>query len=91
MGGVDVSGTPVGVVVAVGAGTEGSLRPERCHLPVVFILTHSIYIVNCYITMFSYGFNWSKVCLRLFKLYNIFNGILCEYNERQKANNINVT
>ena len=39
MGGVDVPGAPVGVVVAVSAGTEGSLRPKRCSLPVVVIVT----------------------------------------------------
>ena len=39
MGGVDVPGAPVGVVVAVGAGTERSLRPKRCRLPAVVIMT----------------------------------------------------
>ena len=38
MGGVDVPGTPVGVVVAVGAGTEGALSPEGCCLPVVIVV-----------------------------------------------------
>ena len=38
MGGVDVPDTPVGVVVAVGAGTEGALSPKGCCLPVVIVM-----------------------------------------------------
>jgi hypothetical protein len=38
VGGVDVPGTPVGVVVTVGAGTEGSLSPMGCCLPVVIVV-----------------------------------------------------
>ena len=38
VGGVDVPDTPVGVVVTVSAGTEGTLSPERCSLPVVVVM-----------------------------------------------------
>ena len=38
MRGVDVPDAPVGVVVAVGAGTEGALSPEWCCLPVVIVM-----------------------------------------------------
>ena len=30
VGGVDVPDTPVGVIVTVGAGAKGPLRPHRC-------------------------------------------------------------
>ena len=39
VGGVDVPDTPVGVVVAVGAGTERALSPERRGAPVVVVMT----------------------------------------------------
>ena len=39
VGGVDVPDTPVGVVVAVGAGTERALSPERRGAPVVVVVT----------------------------------------------------
>ena len=48
MGGVDVPGTPVGVVVAVSAGTEGALSPEGCCLPVVIVVAKKVlgYYIN---------------------------------------------
>ena len=42
MGGVDVPGTPVGVVVTVGAGTEGALSPQWCGLPVVIVVAKDL-------------------------------------------------
>ena len=41
VGGVDVPDTPVGVVVAVGAGTERALSPERRGAPVVVVVTRN--------------------------------------------------
>ena len=41
MGGVDVPDTPVGVVVAVGAGTERALSPERRGAPVIVVVTRN--------------------------------------------------
>ena len=38
VGGVDVPDTPVGVVVTVSAGTEGTLSPEGCSLPVGVVM-----------------------------------------------------
>ena len=42
MGGVDVPGTPVSVVVTVGASTEGALSPEWCGLPVVIVVAKDL-------------------------------------------------
>ena len=41
VGGVDVPDTPVGVVVAVGAGTERALSPERRGAPVGVVVTRN--------------------------------------------------
>ena len=41
VGGVDVPDTPVRVVVAVGAGTEGASSPHRGRLPVVLIVAEN--------------------------------------------------
>ena len=41
VGGVDVPDTPVRVVVAVGAGTERALSPERRGAPVVVVVTRN--------------------------------------------------
>jgi len=41
-GGVDVSDTPVGVVITVGAGAERSLSPEGWCAPVVVVMTETI-------------------------------------------------
>ena len=38
VGGVYVPGTPVGVVVTVSAGTERTLSPEGCSLPVGVVM-----------------------------------------------------
>ena len=38
MGDIDVPDAPVGVVVAVGAGTEGTVIPQGRGAPVVFVM-----------------------------------------------------
>ncbi len=35
---------PVGVVVAVGAGAEGSLRPQGCSSPVVIVVGEAVHL-----------------------------------------------
>ena len=44
VGGVDVPDAPVGVVIAVGAGTERSLSPDRRSAPVIVVVTEMIKI-----------------------------------------------
>ncbi len=41
---VHTADLPVGVVVAVGAGAEGSLRPQGCSSPVVIVVGEAVHL-----------------------------------------------
>ena len=46
VGHVDIPGAPVGVVVAVGARTEGAIIPQGWRTPMVLIMAKRKYIFN---------------------------------------------